>query len=164
MAEYNLQYEKKAKYLINSNKYMVISTSDNGGSPWGATVFYACSDGYDFYFYSSPNSRHCTNLAENPRVSLTIFNSENPIGFYDGIQIEGTASAVPLNELPATIYSYFRKIYPELSDLAVKNEISDIQKQHSNLRFFKVMINKIYISEISGRKEVVFNKTQGNWV
>ena len=164
MAEYNIQYEKRAKYLINTNNYMVIATSDKKGVAWGAALFYACSEGYDFYFYSNITSRHCINISKNPKVSLTIFNHDSLIGSYDGVQMEGKASMVPDRELPTIITDYFRKVYPN-SPIPVLDTVSPNRyKAPSNLRFFKVEVSKIYLSEINGRIEVVFNKPTDKWV
>jgi uncharacterized protein YhbP (UPF0306 family) len=163
MAEYNIQYEKKAKYIINTNKYMVISTSDRAGEPWGAALFYACDEGYNFYFYSNINSRHCINLLKNPKVSLAIFNQNSLIGSYEGVQLEGKASMVSESELPDVINRYFRKIYPD-SPASVSNVRLPEFETPSNLRFFKVEISNIYLSEINGRIEVVFNKYTEKWM
>ncbi len=56
-------------YMEGHNTMTLATTL--GESPWAATVFYA-SDGFKLYFFSAPDSRHCQNLAANPRVAVTI--------------------------------------------------------------------------------------------
>jgi uncharacterized protein YhbP (UPF0306 family) len=164
MPEYNIQYEVRAKEIINDNKYMVLSTSDKNGDPWGTALFYTCDEKYNFYFYSNSDSSHCTNILQNPNVSLTIFNQESMVGSYDGVQIKGQVSEVTDTELPETILRYFKKITRGLptspSDLPNPDEF----KAPNKLRFFKVTILKIYFSQINGRIEVTFNNVTGKWI
>src|SRR5437773_8429176 len=55
---------------LESHNTMILGTCFQD-VPWAATVFYA-SDDLKLYFFSAPDSRHCQNLAANPRVAATI--------------------------------------------------------------------------------------------
>jgi uncharacterized protein YhbP (UPF0306 family) len=73
-------------YLASHNT-MTLATCD-GDVPWAATVFYA-SDDLKLYFFSSPESRHCQNLAANARVAVTIQEDYKDWRLIKGIQLEG---------------------------------------------------------------------------
>lgn len=73
-------------YLASHNT-MTLATCD-GDVPWAATVFYA-SDDLRLYFFSSPESRHCQNLAANARVAVTIQEDYKDWRLIKGIQLEG---------------------------------------------------------------------------
>jgi Pyridoxamine 5'-phosphate oxidase len=62
--------------IIDANVFMTLSTADAAGDPWVSPVFFATEDYVDFYWISAPDLRHSVNLAERPRVSIVIFNSQ----------------------------------------------------------------------------------------
>ena len=64
-----------------------------GDAPWAATVFFA-SDGLSLYFFSSPESRHCQNLAANARVAVTVQEDYKDWRKIKGIQLEGRVKLV----------------------------------------------------------------------
>lgn len=62
-----------------------------GSGPWAAAVFYA-SDNNALYFISSPNSRHCRNLEQDPRAAATIQGEYDNWREIKGVQMEGMVS------------------------------------------------------------------------
>ena len=77
-----------ADYLAHQH-VMTLATQGNDG-PWAAALFYA-RDGDDLIFLSSPSSRHCQNLALQPRCAATIQGDCMEWRDIKGIQIEGVA-------------------------------------------------------------------------
>lgn len=77
-----------ADYLAHQH-VMTLATQGNEG-PWAAALFYA-RDGDELIFLSSPGSRHCQNLALQPRCAATIQNDSVDWQGIKGIQIEGIA-------------------------------------------------------------------------
>jgi hypothetical protein len=65
-----------AKEIIDSNRYMVLSTADGDGNPWVSPVFYAARGYAEFYWMSSPEVRHSRNLTRRPQLSIVIFDSQ----------------------------------------------------------------------------------------
>jgi hypothetical protein len=53
-----------AKAIIEANVYVSIACVDEHGSPWASPVFYATDDAVDFYWMSSPHTRHRRRLAD----------------------------------------------------------------------------------------------------
>ncbi|HXW65153.1 MAG TPA: pyridoxamine 5'-phosphate oxidase family protein [Burkholderiaceae bacterium] len=75
-----------ADYLAGHH-VMTLATQGTDG-PWAAAVFYA-SDGNRLLFLSSPTSRHCCNLVQDPRCSATIHENYDDWRQIKGIQLEG---------------------------------------------------------------------------
>jgi hypothetical protein len=85
------------KSVVDANVYMTLATVDENGRPWASPVFFAASaDCLDFYWISSPETRHSRNLAVRPDVSIVIFNSQvTPGGAEDHtVYLAGTADLV----------------------------------------------------------------------
>src|SRR3990167_9352254 len=96
---------------MQAHNTMALATSA-GDVPWAATVFYA-SDDLRLYFFSAPDSRHCQNLAANPRVAVTIQEDYHDWRQIKGIQLEGSVEPVDsLIEKGKAMAVYARK-YPE---------------------------------------------------
>src|SRR5689334_12937195 len=81
-----------AKAIVEANVYMTIATVDAQGSPWAAPVFYATADAIDFYWMSSPETRHSRALDARPEVSLLIFDSTAAPGTGDALAMTATAT------------------------------------------------------------------------
>src|SRR5262245_2995128 len=97
---------------LETHNTMTLATC-SGDVPWAATVFYATND-LRLYFFSVPDSRHCQNLAANPRVAVTIQEDYRDWRKIKGIQLEGTVTAVDgLVEKTKAMAVYARK-YPEI--------------------------------------------------
>lgn len=79
------------RYLRDHN-VATLATFD-GRNPWSAALFYA-NDGYTLYFLSSPMSRHCLNLAQNPRVAVTIQEDYSDWLDIKEIQLKGVAGEI----------------------------------------------------------------------
>ena len=80
-----------AAYL-RQHHVMTLATQGADG-PWAAAVFYA-EDGDDLVFVSSPNSRHCHDLAQEPRCAAAIHADAADWRSIQGIQLEGAVSAL----------------------------------------------------------------------
>ena len=146
-------YEKKAREIINNNSYMVVCTSDKSAIPWGAPVFFAHDKRYSkAYFISAVDSRHAENIESNPKVSIAIFDSNSPIGVSEGVQIEGTASAVGRTDIEDATKTYSAR----LSAKANTPEKYDpkLYLPPSEFRFFKVQFDCVYVTGEDRRTEV----------
>lgn len=72
---------------------MVLGTSHKN-KPWGATVFFAYDKNLNFFFFSSPRTRHCLNLEKNPYVSAVVHGDWRGRGSIRGVQLSGRAVKV----------------------------------------------------------------------
>ncbi|MDE1850765.1 MAG: pyridoxamine 5'-phosphate oxidase family protein [Candidatus Micrarchaeota archaeon] len=139
-------YEEKAESIIEHNNYMVIGTSSRKGRPWAAAVFYVYDYKGNFYFLSAVDSLHIKNGVENPFLSLVIFDSGQPLGTSDSVQVEGTLSPVKKSEIKKVITLYCKKLFP-------RSELSPFERYNPNnysgaseFQFFKVTVANAYTS------------------
>jgi hypothetical protein len=95
-----------ARRIIDANSYMTLGTADAGGRPWATPVWFA-PDGYlDFLWVSRPGTRHSTNLAVRPEVSIVVFDSTVPVGLAEAIYVEAVAAQVPEAEVESGIATF----------------------------------------------------------
>jgi uncharacterized protein YhbP (UPF0306 family) len=114
-----------------------------GDVPWAATVFYA-SDDLRLYFFSVPDSRHCQNLAANPRVAVTVQEDYHDWQKIKGIQLEGTAILVDsIIEKAKAIAVYARK-YPEVIKLFTNPASGLFYKAFLKVKFYCVIPEKLF--------------------
>lgn len=78
-----------ADYLV-AHHVMTLATQ-GGDGPWAAAVFYV-PDGDGLIFLSSPSTRHCRDLALQPRCAATIQSDAQEWRSIKGIQLEGSVS------------------------------------------------------------------------
>jgi nitroimidazol reductase NimA-like FMN-containing flavoprotein (pyridoxamine 5'-phosphate oxidase superfamily) len=69
-----------ARTLASENAYLTLATASADGIPWATPVWFAARDLDLFVWASKPGARHSLNIAENPRVSLVIFDSSKAPG------------------------------------------------------------------------------------
>ena len=126
--------------------------------PWAATVFYA-SDGFKLYFFSVPDSRHCQNLAANPRVAVTIQEDYKNWQEIKGIQLEGRVALIDsLTEKAKTMAVYARK-YPDVIKLFTNPSSGVFYQAFLKVKFYRVTPERIfYIDNLQGfgkRQELI---------
>jgi hypothetical protein len=80
-----------ARSVIESNRYMALGTTDEAGHPWVSPVWFACEDYRNFYWVSSPASKHSRNIAARPEVAIAIFDSSVPVGGAQAVYMKGLA-------------------------------------------------------------------------
>lgn len=153
-------YEDKAESIIKHNMYLSLSTCDMERKPWVATVFYAHDKEYNFYFLSAVDSRHAKNILENPNVAFSIFNSGQPVGSSEGVQAEGTASAVEGKDVKKVIELYSEKAFPKSTIAPTIRYEPEYFSGNSEFKFFRIKITKIYTTGPERRIEVDLSKRQ----
>lgn len=67
-----------AAELLAGNAYLTLGTVGADGKPWTSPVYFAPEGLSDFYWCSTPDSRHSHNVAQRPTVSLVVFDSTVP--------------------------------------------------------------------------------------
>jgi uncharacterized protein YhbP (UPF0306 family) len=72
---------------LRTHHVMTLGTQGADG-PWAAAVYYA-NAGFKLYFLSSPASRHCRNLAADPRAAAAIQEDYADWPEIKGVQLEG---------------------------------------------------------------------------
>jgi hypothetical protein len=95
-----------ARTIIDSNFYMTLGTSNEAGRPWVSPVYYAASGYAEFYWVSSPEASHSSNLAARPEVSIVIFDSRAPIATGQAVYMTAVAEELTGADLDRGISIY----------------------------------------------------------
>lgn len=111
--------------------------------PWSATVFYA-SDDLRLYFFSAPDSRHCQNLAANPRVAVTVQEDYHDWRKIKGIQLEGTVVLVDSIAEKAKAMTVYARKYPEVISLFTNPASGLFYKAFLKVKFYCVVPQKVF--------------------
>ena len=136
------ELKRRVLDYMESHNTMTLATT-HGESPWAATVFYA-SDGLKLYFFSAPDSRHCQNLAANPRVAVTIQEDYHDWRKIKGIQLEGRVAAVDsLIEKTKAMTVYARK-YPEVMKIFTDPGSGPLYKAFLKVKFYRVAPERLF--------------------
>lgn len=150
--------EKILGYLQHHN-VATVATCD-GMTVNAAAVFYV-NDGCMLYFLSSPESRHCRNIALNPSVALTIQEDYCDWLEIKGVQMEGIASEISGAELERAKELYGEK-FPVAGKLA--KAPAAILKALAKVRWYKVVPNRLFFIDNSAglgrRVELVLQQPQ----
>lgn len=127
---------------IESHNTMTLGTC-HGDLPWAATVFYA-SDELRLYFFSAPDSRHCHNLALNPRVAVTIQEDYRDWLKIKGIQLEG--KVVPVDSLveKAKAMSVYARKYPDVMKVFTNPGSGVFYKAFLKVKFYCVVPERVF--------------------
>jgi uncharacterized protein YhbP (UPF0306 family) len=99
-----------ARAIIDANLYLVLGTADAGGLPWVSPVYYAAAGYTQFYWASSPQTRHSRTLAARPSLSLVIFDSRAPINTGQAVYMSAVAAMLTPAELDRGLAIYSRSV------------------------------------------------------
>lgn len=136
------ELEGQVLAYMQSHNTMTLATSA-GDVPWAATVFYV-NDGLRLYFFSAPESRHCQNLAANPRVAVTIQEDYHDWRKIKGIQLEGRARELDsVTEKAKAMTCYGRK-YPEVIRVFTDPKSGSFFKAFLKVRFYCVIPERVF--------------------
>jgi nitroimidazol reductase NimA-like FMN-containing flavoprotein (pyridoxamine 5'-phosphate oxidase superfamily) len=105
--------EARARRVIDTNLYMVLSTADASGLPWVSPVYFTPHEYVDLYWLSSPDALHSRNIRQRPDVSIVVFDSQVAIGAAEAVYLRARASEVPHDELDRCA-ALFRSRVPEV--------------------------------------------------
>ncbi|HEY2986607.1 MAG TPA: pyridoxamine 5'-phosphate oxidase family protein [Candidatus Binatia bacterium] len=138
----SVELKQQILAYMESHNTMTLATCQ-GDAPWAATVFYA-SDGLRLYFFSVPDSRHCQNLAVNPKVAVTVQEDYRDWQKIKGIQLEGRVAQVDsLIEKGKAMAVYARK-YPEVMKIFTHAGSGALYQAFLKVRFYCVAPERVF--------------------
>ncbi len=134
---------------------LTLATSGPAG-PWAAGVYFA-NDGLTLYFLSDPASRHCQDIAANPRVAAAIHEDYKDWREIRGIQLEGRAEAVAGAAALARAWQVYLTKFPFVREFRMGDAL-EIMGRAVRARFYRVVPSRIlYLDNRKGfgwREEV----------
>jgi len=143
-----MQDGAREQVLTYLQTHRVVTLATEGhGNLWAAAVFYV-SDGFTLYFLSSPTSRHCLNLAINPRVAATIQEDYTNWLEIKGVQLEGAATQLSGEEERSARTLYAEK-FPLVGNLAQAPEA--IVTAMAKVRWYRLVPQRLlFIDNAAG--------------
>lgn len=95
-----------ANAILESNRYLVLSTADGDGRPWASPVWFAAEGTDRFLWVSRPGSVHSRNIAVRPEVALVVFDSSVPPGQTAAFYASGLAEEVPADAVERAVAAF----------------------------------------------------------
>lgn len=145
---------------MESHNTVTLATAA-GDAPWAATVFYASRD-LRLYFFSAPDSRHCQNLAANPRVAGTIQEDYHDWRKIKGIQLEGRVAPVESPVEKAKALAAYATKYPEAMQVFANPASGALYQAFLKVKFYRVAPERIFFIDnergFGKRRELVISE------
>ena len=134
-----------AKNVIKNNNFLSIATSFNNQT-WIAPVFFAVDDKYNFYFVSSIDSTHVQHILQNKQVALSIFDSVQPEGDANGVQIKGEAIKIPISKYPDVLKLFWEKTRKKvITEDEIQQKINEYENNKRSI--FQIVPKEIYVQD-----------------
>ncbi|MPZ82576.1 MAG: TIGR03618 family F420-dependent PPOX class oxidoreductase [Actinophytocola sp.] len=86
----SVEFDKGTRELLDGKNFATVATIGRDGGPQTSVVWVA-RDGDAVLFSTTAGRQKARNLAQDPRVSLTVFDTGNP---YRSVDIRGTAELI----------------------------------------------------------------------
>jgi PPOX class probable F420-dependent enzyme len=83
-------FDEAIRRLLDGQNFATVATLNPDGGPHTSVVWIAV-DGDAVVFSTTANRRKARNLVRDPRISLTVFDTQNP---YRSVDIRGTAELI----------------------------------------------------------------------
>ncbi len=78
--------------VLAANRYCVLGTADQAGTPWVTPVFFAPLGPDQLCWVSSPDSRHSRNIADRASIAITVYDSTVPVGQAEAAYFDAEAT------------------------------------------------------------------------
>lgn len=94
-------FTAETRKLLDGRNFATVATLNRDGGPQ-TSVVWILREGETVLFSTTAGRQKARNLLRDPRISLTVFDSENP---YRSVDIRGTAELIddPEKSLPLTL-------------------------------------------------------------
>ncbi|HEY7678466.1 MAG TPA: pyridoxamine 5'-phosphate oxidase family protein [Candidatus Methylomirabilis sp.] len=122
-------------------RYSLTLATDGPGGPWAAGLYFA-SDGLTLYFLSDPASRHCQDIAANPRVAAAIHEDYRDWREIRGIQLEGTADPVTAPADRVRAWELYLAKFPFVRQFRVGDAL-EIMGRAIRSQFYRIVPSRV---------------------
>jgi hypothetical protein len=89
--------------VLAQNRYCVLGTADQAGTPWATPVFFAPLDPDQVCWVSSPDSRHSRNIAGRSAIAITVFDSGVPVGQAEAAYFDAEAALAQPDDIEVAL-------------------------------------------------------------
>jgi hypothetical protein len=101
------ELRQMARRVLEGNRYMVLGTVEDDGSPRLSPVYFTPARFRDLYWVSSPDARHSHNVRARPDVQIVVFDSSSLPNQSEAVYVAARAREVPAAELPDVVDEAF---------------------------------------------------------
>ncbi|MCE7004776.1 pyridoxamine 5'-phosphate oxidase family protein [Kibdelosporangium philippinense] len=130
-----------ARAVLDANSFMTLATADESGLPWASPVWFATENCREFYWLSSPETRHSKNLAVRPELSIVIYDTTVLPGNAQAVYMVATAAQVASEDLEAALALYSRvSVESGLKEFGLDSVTGD-----ARLRLYRATATEHYI-------------------
>ena len=160
-----LECKQQIAALLHRQHCLSLSTS-NQNRPWATNLFYCSDSQFNLYFVSGTHSRHAEDIAENPKVAVTIHESTTDWTQVKGLQMDATASLLNETESAAVLSMYLQKFNKlgQIFNAPSNPEEEKIAQRLEQSRFYRISPRWIRLIDnkqgFSHKQELVI--TDGN--
>lgn len=88
-----------ARRVLDGNRYLVLGTVEDDGSPRLSPVYFTPARYRDLYWVSSPDARHSYNVRARPEVRIVVFDSSSLPGGSEAVYLSAAARELVRHEL-----------------------------------------------------------------
>lgn len=99
--------------VLAANRYCVLGTADQAGTPWVTPVFFALLGPDQLCWVSSPDSRHSQNIAERPAIAITVYDSGVPVGRAEAAYFDAEATRTAPDRTEAALRVLNERLSPD---------------------------------------------------
>jgi uncharacterized protein YhbP (UPF0306 family) len=133
--------------FMHMHSTLTLGTISSGLRPQTADLFYV-NDGFELYFLSKSEARHCINIAENPLVAATIHGESREWRQIKGVQIEGSAGKVEEMGRKARVMGLYIKKFPFVQSFFA---VPRLAKLMAEIKIYRIIPETIcYIDNSAG--------------
>ena len=133
---------EQALAYLESHNVVTLATHGVQG-PWAAALFYV-SDGFNLYFLSAATTRHIVNLKTQPQVAATIQEDYTRWTDIRGIQLEGIARPVAVDE-QAKVIGWYQQKFPIVGEQAPE----EIARAMAKITWWRLTPERVYFIDNS---------------
>ena len=130
-----------ADELIAANSYLTLATVDESGDPWSTPVWFAPEGRSGFVWASKPGARHSLNIAANPSVAISIFDSSKRPGDGSAVYAAAVAEEVADRDRDDALAIYnARSLERGLPEWTLER-----LSGHAKHRLFRATVTQLYV-------------------
>ena len=117
---------------------MVLGTADESGQPWVSPVYFTASKYKEFYWISSPETRHSRNIAKRSQISIVIFNSQVPVGKAQAVYMSAAAEELSGSKLEPGLVIYNGR-FPDPAQHGVQDTTLEEVRPPGHYRLYRAV-------------------------
>jgi uncharacterized protein YhbP (UPF0306 family) len=140
--------------ILEGTRLLSMATVNSDHSTHINTAYFAYDENLHLYIITDPKSKHAKNLARNPSVAATVFDSHQEFWTpLRGLQLFGECSKTPVLHVLKALKTFSHR-FPVFSE-AVKSPLDFVAKS-LEVRFYTIVVKRVKVFDEPTFGEEVF--------